>query len=163
RCAAKSACTSQSSEEIIQVPAHQFKTEHLIASRFRADDAAHVTGIISIWIQPELGTVAGFSLWEKELLRHAPAASRAQAIRQQVASRTRNCADNVTASRMAQFVKQTSHLGIYTSRLRTLSALSSMNCRRGSTTSPIRIVNILSASTALSSLRSTFKSLRFSG
>src|SRR6266436_3845933 len=38
-----------------------------------------------------------------------------------------------------------------------------MNWRRGSTTSPIRIVNILSASTALSSLRSTLSSLRFSG
>src|SRR5256714_1325896 len=51
----------------------------------------------------------------------------------------------------------------YTSRFRTFRALSSMNWRRGSTTSPIKMVNILSASTALSSLRSTFSNLRFSG
>jgi len=43
----------------------------------------------------------------------------------------------------------------------TLSALSSMNCRRGSTTSPIRRVNISSASTASdNSIRS---SLRLAG
>ena len=52
---------------------------------------------------------------------------------------------------------------LYTSRLRTFSALSSMNCRRGSTTSPIRLVNILSASTALSRSDRLCSSLRFSG
>src|SRR5437868_6283972 len=50
-----------------------------------------------------------------------------------------------------------------TSKFRTFNALSSMNWRRGSTTSPIKIVNILSASTALSSFRSTLSNLRFSG
>src|SRR5690606_26162411 len=38
----------------------------------------------------------------------------------------------------------------YTSRLATLSALSSMNSRRGSTTSPIRVLKIWSAATASS-------------
>ena len=47
------------------------------------------------------------------------------------------------------------------SRLRTLSALSSMNLRRGSTSSPMRSVNIWSAFTASSSF--TRSMWRFSG
>lgn len=50
----------------------------------------------------------------------------------------------------------------YTSS-RAFNALSSMNCRRGSTTSPMRMVNMRSASTALSSFKSTFHILRLSG
>ena len=54
--------------------------------------------------------------------------------------------------------------GFRRSRLRTFGAVSSMNSSAAARQhSPIRIVNILSASTALSSFKSTFRSLRFSG
>ena len=46
------------------------------------------------------------------------------------------------------------HKRSYTSRFLTLSALSSMNWRRGSTSSPISLVNISSASTAFNAVRS---------
>src|ERR1700726_3287572 len=57
----------------------------------------------------------------------------------------RDRADEVTAAGTAQIVKKTSHRQSYTSRFRTLSALSSMYCRRGTTASPISRVNIWSA------------------
>src|SRR5215469_8421447 len=158
----KTACPAQPCEEIVQIPAHQFKAEHLVACCLCVHHSAYVHGIISSWINPELRGITRFGFRQKKLLRHARSAGVAQSITQQIAARPRNRADCVTAPRMPQLVKQTSHL-VYTSRLRTFSALSSMNWRRGSTMSPIRIVNILSASTALSSLRSTFNSLRFSG
>jgi hypothetical protein len=41
-----------------------------------------------------------------------------QTISQQIAARARNCADDVTATRMAQIVKQTSHWNLYTPRFR---------------------------------------------
>src|SRR6185503_7364691 len=158
----KTMCLSQMREKIIQVPAHQLETEHLVARYFCVHDSAHVPGVISNWVDSEFCGIARFGLRKKKLLRHSCPSGIAQSVREQIASRSRNRADHITAPRMTQLMKQASHL-VYTSRFRTFSALSSMNCRRGSTTSPIRIVNILSASTALSSFRSTFSSLRFSG
>ena len=77
---------SQSGEEIVQIPAHQFKAEHFVARGFRVDDGVHVTWIISIWIQSELGTVAAFGLWKEELFRHARLARGAQAVTGPLAS-----------------------------------------------------------------------------
>src|SRR5262249_27138598 len=147
---------------VVQIPAHQLKTEHLVACCLCIHDRAYVRGVISSRINPEVGGITGFALRQKKLLRYSCPAGVTQSIREQIAARTRNRANHITAPRMTQLMKQTSHL-VYMSRLRTFSALSSINCLRGSTTSPIRIVNILSASTALSSFRSTFSSLRFSG
>src|SRR5215831_9774847 len=79
---AESASISQSSKEIVQIPAHQFKAEDFIAGRFRIDDSAEVTRVISIWIESQLGTVTAFGFWQKELFRHARPARGAQAIRQ---------------------------------------------------------------------------------
>src|SRR5260370_4817219 len=158
----KIVCLSQPREEIVQIPAHQFETEHLVARYLCVHDGAHIRGVINSRINSELLGIAGFRLRQKKLFRQACPAGVAQSVGEQIAPRTRNRANHITAPRVPQLMKQTAHL-IYTSRFRTFSALSSINWRRGSTTSPIRIVNILSASTALSSFKSTFSSLRFSG
>src|SRR5712672_609605 len=157
----KTVCLPQPREEIVQIPAHQFETEHLVTRYLCVHDGAHIRGVINSRINSELLDIAGFRLRQKKLFRHACSAGVAQSVAEQIAPRTRNCANHITTPRVPQLMKQTSHL--YTSRFRTFSALSSMNWRRGSTTSPIRIVNILSASTALSSFKSTFNNLRFSG
>src|SRR4029077_9699022 len=131
----KTVCFSQARDEIVQVPAHQFEAEDLVGCYLCVHDSADIRGVISSPINPELRGVAGFGLRQKKLFRHACPAGVAQPVRQQIAARTRNRANNVTTPRMTQLMKQTSHL-VYTSRFRTFSALSSMNCRRGSTTSP---------------------------
>src|SRR4029077_4314257 len=106
----KTVCLSEPPKEIVQVPAHQFEAEHLVARYLCIHDSAHVCGVISSPIDPELRGIARFGLRQKKLLGHACSARVAQSVREQIASRTRNRANHITTPRMTQLMKQTSHL-----------------------------------------------------
>ena len=56
-----------------------------------------------------LGAVIRFEFFQKKLLRSACLARSMQTVGQQIATRTRNCADHVTTTGMAQVVERTSH------------------------------------------------------
>jgi hypothetical protein len=105
----ESASCAQAAKKIFKVPTHQFKAEDFIGGRFRADDVAHIPSIILSRIETVLRTVIPFEFLQKKLLRSACLARSMQAVGQQIAARTRNCADHVTATRMAQVMKRTSH------------------------------------------------------
>src|SRR2546421_8639351 len=124
----KTVCLSQPREEIVQIPAHQFETEHLVARYLCVHDGAHIRVVVHSRINSELPGIAGFRLRQKKLFRNACSAGVAQSVGEQIAPRTRNRANHITALRMPQLMKQTAHL-IYTSRFRTFSALCSKNCQ----------------------------------
>src|SRR5581483_1234526 len=77
---AKGTGLTQTAEEFLQIPTHQFEAEHLIACNFRIDDSAYVTRVIGIWIDSDFGTVTRLGLWEKELFRHSGLPSGAQTV-----------------------------------------------------------------------------------
>src|SRR5689334_22791983 len=62
---------SEPDEEIFQIPAHQFETEHLVSRYFRIHNCAHVRGVIGDRIDPEFRGIATFGLGKKKLFRHA--------------------------------------------------------------------------------------------
>ncbi len=101
--------SAQPDEEIVQVPAHQFKAEDFVRGRFRVDDAAHVAGVIAGRIESVILRRNGI-----RTLRGRTASARlpgAWRVNRPSANCFRNgdCADDVAATRMAQFVKQTPH------------------------------------------------------
>src|SRR5206468_12365775 len=75
----------------------------------RTHDAAHILRVIGNRIDPKLRSIPRLELREEKLLRHARPTRGAQSIRQKVAARSWNCANNVTAPRMTQGMKKTSH------------------------------------------------------
>src|SRR5260370_32585955 len=77
----KIVCLSQPREEIVQIPAHQFETEHLVACYLCVHDSADIRGVISSPINPELRGIAGFGLWQKKLFRHPCPAGLAHSVR----------------------------------------------------------------------------------
>src|SRR5207302_611141 len=93
----KTVCLSQPREEIVQIPAHQFETEHLVACYLCVHDSADICGVISSPINPELRGIAGFGLWQKKLFRHACSAGVAQPVGEQIAPRTRDRSNNSLA------------------------------------------------------------------
>src|SRR5262249_37561154 len=106
----KTVCLSQPRKEIVQIPAHQFETENLVACYLSVHDSAHEPGVISSRVDSEFRGVTRFGLRKKKLLRHPCTPGIAQTVRQQIAPRTRNRADYITAPRMTQLMKQASHL-----------------------------------------------------
>src|SRR5438093_13514847 len=75
----------------------------------RIHNGAHILRVIRNRIEPELRSIPRLELREKKLFRHARPTRGAQSIRQKVAARSWNCANNVTAPRMTQLMKKTTH------------------------------------------------------
>src|SRR5260370_33978227 len=84
----KTVCLSQPREEIVQIPAHQFETEHLVARYLCVHDCAHVRGVVNSRINSELLDIAGSRLRQKKLFWNACSAGGAQSVREQIGPRT---------------------------------------------------------------------------
>ncbi len=72
-------------------------------------DAAHILRVIGNRIYAKLRSIPCLELREEKLLWHARPTRGAQSIRQKVAARSWNCANNVTAPRMTQLMKKATH------------------------------------------------------
>src|SRR5438552_10406718 len=106
---AECASLSQPAEKIIQVPAHQFKPKNFVRSCRGFSDVSNIGSKIRGRVQPVEGRKMRHGRAQEKLLWPACPACGVQPVGKQIAARTRNGANHITPTRMAQIVKQTAN------------------------------------------------------